>query len=206
MSNQTKYCIKCDKHKSLDEFSSYHKTKDGKQHYCKECSRNIKRVWDEKNAEHVKAYSAAKWKDNPEKGKQQNRQFREKNPNYHKEWAIKNRETRNKQLKIRRDSEPLFKLRMLLRHRIKESLKRKNFKKNKRMVEWLGCNIQDVAAHLEKQFKPGMTWENHGEWHIDHIIPLCSAKNIEELYTLSHYSNLQPLWAKENLVKNGKMP
>jgi hypothetical protein len=60
---------------------------------------------------------------------------------------------------------------------------------------------------MEKQFKNEMTWENYGfyGWHIDHIIPLSSAKNEEELYKLCHYTNLQPLWAKENLSKGAKI-
>jgi 5-methylcytosine-specific restriction endonuclease McrA len=58
---------------------------------------------------------------------------------------------------------------------------------------------------LEKLFKEGMTWENHGEWHIDHIIPISKAKTAEEIYKLNHYTNLQPLWKRENLCKGSKI-
>jgi hypothetical protein len=50
-----------------------------------------------------------------------------------------------------------------------------------------------------------MSWDNHGEWHIDHIIPLSSAKNESDLYKLFHYTNLQPLWAFDNLSKGNKI-
>jgi hypothetical protein len=64
-----------------------------------------------------------------------------------------------------------------------------------------------LKIHLEKQFKDGMSWENHSlfGWHIDHIIPLSSAESDDELKKLCHYTNLQPLWAKENIVKRNKI-
>jgi len=204
--NNMKKCSKCKIDKPLNEFSKYQKAAEGKQSYCKSCGKIEKDKWNIENREHIKAYVARKWKENPEKIKAQSRAFIEKNPHYHRDWKNKYKQKIAAHTKLRRDTEPLFKLRGLLRHRIKESLKRKNFKKNKRMVEWLGCSVQDVAAHLERQFKPGMTWENHGKWHIDHIVPLSSATTTEEMYQLCHFTNLQPLWAAENLSKNGKMP
>jgi hypothetical protein len=62
--------------------------------------------------------------------------------------------------------------------------------------------------YLEKQFAPGMTWENYGidGWHIDHIIPLSSAKgDLDQLKKLCHYTNLQPLWAEDNLKKSNRL-
>jgi len=59
--------------------------------------------------------------------------------------------------------------------------------------------------HIEQQFKDGMSWENHGEWHIDHIFPVGLASDEEMVYKLNHYTNLQPLWAKENLQKGAKI-
>ena len=69
----------------------------------------------------------------------------------------------------------------------------------------MGCTPLQLREHLEKQFVDGMTWDNRSDWHIDHIIPLSSAKTTEELNTLCHYTNLQPLWASENLSKGKKM-
>jgi hypothetical protein len=63
-----------------------------------------------------------------------------------------------------------------------------------------------LKQHLENQFQSGMNWKTYGKygWHIDHIIPLSSAKTEKELYKLCHYTNLQPLWAKDNLIKGNR--
>lgn len=69
-----------------------------------------------------------------------------------------------------------------------------------------GCSREELVKHLESQFKPGMTWENHGKWEIDHIKPLAAfdMTNPKEVLAAMHYSNLQPLWAKENRQKSAK--
>jgi hypothetical protein len=70
----------------------------------------------------------------------------------------------------------------------------------------LGCSIAELRLHLESQFQPGMSWNNHGEWHIDHIRPLAKF-NLAcplQLERACHFSNLQPLWAKDNIVKGMK--
>ncbi len=67
-----------------------------------------------------------------------------------------------------------------------------------------GCTFEEFAVHLQKQFKEGMTLENHGDWHIDHIKPCATATSAEELAALFHFTNLQPLWASENLSKGCK--
>jgi hypothetical protein len=66
--------------------------------------------------------------------------------------------------------------------------------------------MEEAFAHIESKFKPGMTWENYGKWHVDHIIPLSSANTTGELEKLCHFNNLQPLWARENMRKSDKMP
>ena len=77
-------------------------------------------------------------------------------------------------------------------------------KKNK-TFEIVGCEPNELKMYLEKQFVVGMSWENRNEWHIDHIIPLSSAKTEDELYKLCHYTNLQPLWVVENIQKSNKI-
>ena len=96
-------------------------------------------------------------------------------------------------------------LKDLLRSRTRKAFKNKGYSKTSRTREMLGVDWEVAKAHIERQFKKGMNWDNHGEWHIDHIIPLASANNKEELMKLCHYSNLQPLWAKDNLEKSAKI-
>ena len=67
--------------------------------------------------------------------------------------------------------------------------------------ELLGCHHKKIRDHIEKQFKRGMTWDNHGAWHIDHIRPFSSAKTMRELKMLFRWQNIQPLWAEVNLRK-----
>lgn len=95
----------------------------------------------------------------------------------------------------------LFYLKCKISHRIREHFKAKKMLKNNKTVEILGCNSLLLKKHLENQFILNMSWGNRSEWHIDHIIPLKAAKTEFEVIALNHYTNLQPLWAKDNLTK-----
>ena len=69
-------------------------------------------------------------------------------------------------------------------------------------AEYLGCNIKMFKKQIEQQFTEGMSWENYGEWHIDHKIPLKYNKpSLEEVVQRLHYTNTQPMWASENMSK-----
>jgi hypothetical protein len=82
--------------------------------------------------------------------------------------------------------------------------------KEMRTDEYLGCNIETFREHISKQFAPGMSWENHGKWHIDHIIPLAypgelgGPPTMEETIARLHYTNTQPLWAGDNIAKGNR--
>jgi hypothetical protein len=73
-------------------------------------------------------------------------------------------------------------------------------KKPASTFKWIGCSPEELKAHLESLFTEGMTWENYGEWHVDHIRPVCSF-TAEEWEQVNHYTNLQPLWAEDNYSK-----
>jgi hypothetical protein len=77
--------------------------------------------------------------------------------------------------------------------------------KSKSTKEIIGIELDELKIYLETLFVDGMTWDNYGSWHIDHIIPLSSAKNEEELIKLCHYTNLQPLYAIDNIIKSNKI-
>lgn len=81
----------------------------------------------------------------------------------------------------------------------------KKITKNNTTFELVGCSPQELKIHLEQKFIYGMSWDNQGEWHIDHIIPLSSAETEEELYKLCHFTNLQPMWALDNIKKGSKI-
>jgi len=102
--------------------------------------------------------------------------------------------------------DPTFKLVKTLRSRLASALNRRNIEKGFSTMELTGCELPFLKGYLEAKFTEGMTWENHGEWHLDHIKPCCSfdLKNEEEQKKCFHYTNLQPLWAVDNLSKGGK--
>jgi hypothetical protein len=70
---------------------------------------------------------------------------------------------------------------------------------------WRNNENCSFKIHIERQFVKGMTWENRGEWHIDHIIPLATAQNENDVVKLNHHTNLRPMWAKDNLRKSSKL-
>jgi hypothetical protein len=110
-------------------------------------------------------------------------------------------------MKKKRRENFLVKLSNNVRCRVKNFLKSKNIKKNNKTFDIVGCNPEILKEYLEKQFVDGMSWDNYGKygWHIDHIVPLSSANSEEELFKLCHYTNLQPLWAFDNLSKGNKI-
>jgi hypothetical protein len=75
-------------------------------------------------------------------------------------------------------------------------------------VRDLGCTIPEFMNYIGLKFKPGMSWDNHGKWHLDHIRPLSSfdLTNREQFLRAAHYTNYQPLWARENMAKGDKVP
>lgn len=106
----------------------------------------------------------------------------------------------------RRHTDPDFKLLTTLRNRINVALRFSGTRKSAPTADIVGCSIPELKAHLESQFLPGMSWSNHGKWHIDHIKP-CALFNLTDPAQQSecfNYKNLQPLWAIDNIKKGAK--
>lgn len=119
-----------------------------------------------------------------------------------------NAEARERMAEWRRTkyaTDAAFNLRMRIRGLLHKALDRQGGNKSKRTEQILGCSIEYFVKHIELQFLPGMTWENRSEWHIDHIVPVSSARDADEVEKLNHFTNLRPLWAKDNLAKGAKM-
>ena len=123
---------------------------------------------------------------------------------YNKNKKLLN-ERRKEKRKIQMKN-PLFVISNRMRSRVRRIFKQRGDPKNETTQKLLGCDWPTAKNQLESRFVQGMSWDNIHEWHIDHIVPLSSAFTKEDLIPLFHYSNLQPLWAFDNMSKGSKMP
>lgn len=143
-----------------------------------------------------------------------NEKFREKKAKYKKEFQTSEhgKKWRKEYRDNKRANDPIYKLQDVMRTRLGHFVKAKNITKRNRTFEMVGCTPEFLKKHLEEQFynhpktNEAMSWKNHKNdgWHIDHIVPLAKATNEDEMKKLFHYTNLQPLWAEENIKKRDK--
>tara|TARA_R110000803_G_scaffold21155_1_gene53533 strand:- start:11 stop:700 length:690 start_codon:yes stop_codon:yes gene_type:complete len=219
-----KKCSKCKVEKELTDFNKDKQKKDGLKGDCKSCKKEYDKEHRKANKEQIKEYNKKRYHANKEYHKEYYVANKERIKEYCKEYSKKhyeankerikeyckeykkaNKERLNEYLKERRKVDPLYKMKGNLRCRTLSAFKNKGYCKTSKTQEMLGVNWEVCKAHIERQFTKGMTWDNSAEWHIDHIIPLASANTEEELKKLCHYSNLQPLWAIDNLMKSAKI-
>lgn len=111
----------------------------------------------------------------------------------------------SKYLKKRRKTDFNYKLSIVLRSRLSRLVQRGH---SSTALRNLGCSPEEFRKYIASQFKEGMRWRNHGKWHLDHILPLSSfdLTDPKQLDKACHYTNLQPLWAIDNLRKSNKLP
>ena len=168
-----------------------------------------------KNRDHIEKRRKERDFENRDKLNRQKREWSLKNIEHVKEYYLKNKErikenhSRNRKyindyVSKKYHTDPNFKLRLLISRRVRQALKGKD--KSAHTMELIGCTIDELWVHLESQFKPWMRRDNHGLWHIDHI-KACSKFDLTDPVqqrACFHWSNLQPLWAHENLSKGRK--
>lgn len=124
---------------------------------------------------------------------------------YHKEYNKDHSKQRYKKHAERMKTDVVYCFKQKMRNFIYSSFKRKNISKVDRTENILGCSLEYLRQYISSKFKKGMTIDNYGKWQIDHIIPLSTAKSVEDVVRLCHYTNLQPLWASENRAKSNKI-
>ena len=196
-----KQCKKCELTKSTTEFNKRSSSRDGLDIYCKLCKTNYTNKWKLDNPEKLKQskkLADANWyQQNKKKKKAINKKWKESNADYSRKWF---REYKQKREAV----DPNFKLANKLRTRLWYALNGQ--KPRCSFDEYTGCSLEELRLYLESKFEPGMTWENYGEWEIDHIVPLCQfiLTELEELKQACKYTNLQPIWKKKHKIKTKK--
>jgi len=195
-----KICSQCKISQKTSNFYNNAKKPDKLQNICKDCTKenDKKRVGSGKNKERMSLYYY-----NITSKKMQDPIFRR---DYNAYKALQKRTDKARaRLRIKYTTNLQERLSQIIRTRIRAALITGAPKSNN-TIKLLGCSIKQLKRHLEKQFMDGMTWDNYGKWHIDHIKPCISFNldNAEEQMCCFNFNNLQPLWAKDNLRKGGK--
>jgi hypothetical protein len=190
---ENKICTKCSVEKPIDEFYM----RSGKPiSNCKACIKlKMKERYDEdptRDREYSKKYREL----NPSKGAEYMREYRKNQTEKYKEtkskWYAKNPDYEKERSKRRRKESPHT---FAWRDVLKDSLKRLGKKKEGHTIDLLGYSALELKEYIESLFVEGMTWDNHGEWHIDHIIPVTTFSPETPCSVVNALSNLQPLWA-----------
>ena len=219
-------CSKCKQNKAAEDFNK------GRPE-CRECQKEYRKAWYQQNREKIKEWGKAYYEQNAEKLKEQQKAYhkqnreklKEKMKAYYKQNREKIKEQRKAYRKQNRDKIRIyvrnkrktnlnFKLADNLRKRVRLALNGKS--KSKNTLKLLGCSVDFLKKYLENQFQSGMSWNNYGNpngdhsecWHMDHIVPCASFDDLDDpkqQQKCFHYSNLQPLWAKDNISKGAKI-
>lgn len=209
-----KKCLTCKIEKAVSEFYKYSQ-RDGLQPVCKDCGRKYKKS--EKYKETQRIYNKKYYQTNLDKQKERASEYRRLNPDKVKaskesyRTSENGRRVKNKHgreySRNKRNTDIQFKLACSLRARIWQAIK--NNSKSGSAVRDLGCTIPELKFYLEGKFQDGMIWDNWNPtgWHINHTIPLAffDLTNRDQFLQAVHYTNLQPMWAKDNLRKGIKL-
>ncbi len=220
-----KKCNRCNIEKDITDFNIRRASKDGLTPICKSCSNEKGRKYKLENKEKISNYNKEYRYNNyyPSKYKEKSRAIylTDKRQKWCKLYAEKNKEklksyrrkyyldNKDYYLSYRRDrceSDKVFHLSIIIRSMIANSISSKKFTKKSKTFKILGCSFDEFKIHLESKFENWMSWDNYGRyngefnygWDIDHIIPISSAINEDDIIKLNHYTNLQPLCSYTN--------
>jgi hypothetical protein len=150
----------------------------------------------DKNKERVRERSRLWHINNKERRKKLDHERYLKNKDKH----IKAMSARHKQ---RYKEDEMYRIKWKFREALRSAFRRIKANKPAKTETLLGCSWEEARLNIESKFLPGMSWENHGKWHLDHIRPV-SNFGLDELDKMNHINNLQPLWAADNLHKSSK--
>lgn len=227
-----KICSRCSLTKKIEEFGKRKDSKDGYHGVCKICRNGDTKKWRKSEKYVDKIYTDDEirsekerkrkyYLDNKEDILRRSKEYRENNVDYvrgyKKKYYENNRDklisySTNYHLK-RIKNDDLYKFRYNIKVLIKNSIKYRGYKKKTKTTNILGCSLEYFRKYIESKFETWMNWDNYGKyngefnygWDIDHIIPISSAKNEEDIIKLSHYTNLQPLCSRVNrTIKKNK--
>jgi len=226
-----KQCNKCLEFKEENENNFYRNSRNKNifDTICKCCHNKKSKEYTDSHKEDIKKYKSEYYKDNEKVIKNNGNQYyldnkdnilvkrkehyinnKESKKLINKRWRLNNKERSNEYHRLymedRLHNDIEFKLKNTFRHRIYTALTLGVGTKAHKTTELLGCSVEEAKRHLETLFQEGMTWSNHGLWHIDHIRPCASfdLTDPEQQKECFNYNNLQPLWAEDNLRKGRK--
>jgi hypothetical protein len=227
---EKKICSKCRIEKSVNNFCKNKSRKDGLNCYCDDCAKIYRNNWTRNNKEKVAGYHNIYYRQRSDEVKQREKEYRVKNKKnrslkskewnenhkeyrkeYGKRWRISHPEYRNKYEKERLMNDLFYKFIANIRGLIRKSFKRKGYNKSSHAYEMVGLSYDELKNYLFKNAKfryPDFKEEDFlksNKYHIDHIIPLSTAKTEKEVIKLCHYTNLQLLTAEDNLTKSNKI-
>lgn len=189
-------CFECKQTLPVSNFGNNKSTKNGLQRSCKEC----------KSKRDKKYREDPRFRERILNRKKEDYYTIKKDPERYEAMLKRQREIRDYPLEyMSMRADPFRRSKDAIRKLILQSLKVRDISKSKirmKTEEILSCDLNFFREYIESKFTGGMNWLNHGEWHLDHIIPMYVAETVDELIKLNHWTNFQPLWPKDNYSKH----
>ena len=207
-----KECTKCGEVKAFSEYGKHKLGKHGLMANCRVCRKEYMKQYRQANKNAITEQRKQYYRTNKEVVDERLKQWRQANKEaiveYRKQYNQANKEKKNKYERKRRAKNPAVRMIESLRCGLWHAMNGKQ--KPKKTMEFLGCTLGHLEHHLSAQFEDGMTLENYGAdgWVIDHIMPVSrfDHNDPEQVATCWHYTNMQPLWDRDNKIKSDMLP